>query len=88
MSYQTDRKSFAEKLDQEHHWPTHYLFKFIVPKGKEEEVTKIFPPDEYKIRESSNGNYVSVSAKIYLESSEEVIKIYEEAYKIPGIISL
>jgi len=88
MSYETNRKSFAEKLDQEHQWPTHYLFKFIVPKGKEEEVTKIFPPNEFSTRESSNGNYISISAKMYLGSSEEVIKIYEEAYKISGIISL
>ena len=38
MDYQQSRDEFKQQLDQEHQWPGWYLFKFIVPRSKEEEV--------------------------------------------------
>jgi len=81
-------QSFKEKLDREHSWPTVYMFKFIVPKGQEDQVYKVLSSYDVSSKASKNGNYVSVTAKSMMASSDEVIKIYKEAHKIAGIIAL
>lgn len=88
MSDELSRENFKEKLDSQYSWPSLYMFKFIVPKGKEVKVLHLFPYNEVTTKESKNGNYVSVTAKVMMGSSEDIIKIYEEAYKIEGVISL
>ena len=64
------------------------MFKFIVSKGRESEVAALFPSNEVSTKLSKNGNYISVTAKVMMRSSDEIIRIYEEAYKIEGVISL
>ena len=81
-------KSFKEKLEQTHAWPMLYLFKFIVPKGKEEEVRHLFirhPPTE---KSSQNGNFTSFTVQIMMHSSDAVIEVYQQAAAIEGIIAL
>ena len=80
--------SFREKLDQHHTWPSVYLFKFIVPKGKESEVKRLFPDHTTSDRISKKGNYISVSIALTMPSSEAVIDVYERAAKIEGIVAL
>ncbi|MGF1638779.1 MAG: DUF493 family protein [Cyclobacteriaceae bacterium] len=82
------RQSFKQKLDDEHNFPTEYLFKFIVPKDKEQEMYDIFSKSTYVIKPSSGGNYLSFTARVQMQSSDDVITIYERAYTIEGIISL
>lgn len=85
----SDRKaSFKEKLDQQHSWPSLYMFKFIVPHHKENEIQMLFPYNELTTKKSAGGKYVSVTAKVMMRSSDDVIRIYEEAYKVEGVISL
>jgi hypothetical protein len=81
-------KSLREKLDQHYSWPSLYIFKFIVPKGKEEEVKKLFPKHEATERLSKNGNYTSVTFNMMMPSSESVIDVYEKVSSIEGIIAL
>lgn len=88
MNYDQSRDEFKDRLDQEHSWPTWYLFKFIVPRSKESEVTALFPEEEVTVKESSKGNYRSVSVKMMMDSSESVMRIYEMAYQIDGILAL
>lgn len=80
--------SFREKLDQHHTWPSAYLFKFIVPKGKEQEVKKLFPQHETSDRISKQGNYISLSVEVMMPSSDAIITIYEQASHIEGIVAL
>lgn len=88
MSNQSSIDSFKEKLDQTYEWPALYTFKFIVPKKQEEKVRDLFTRHEVTAKESSKGNYISLTAKIMAESSEKVIDYYLEANKIEGIIAL
>ena len=88
MKEDKSRINFKEKLDDQYSWPSLYMFKFIVPKGKEDEVIVLFPSNEVSTKESKNGNYISVTAKVMMSSSEDIVRIYEEAYKIEGVISL
>lgn len=48
----------------------------------------LFPSNELSTKESKGGKYVSVTAKIMMGSSDDVIKIYEEAHKVEGVIAL
>lgn len=75
-------------LDESYTWPALYMFKFIVPKDKMEEVKSLFPKNEVAQRKSKEGNYLSLTCKILVNSSEEVIRVYTEASKIKGVISL
>ena len=81
-------ESFREKLDQHHSWPTLYMFKFIVPKGKEEEVRNLFPLHTPSEKESKNGNYISLTLQMMMPSSEAVISVYQKVAAIEGIIAL
>ena len=83
-----DYSEFIEKLENQHTWPSEYMFKFIVPNGKEEEVKKLFPKNILTEKPSRTGKYVSITAKIMIASSDAVIEIYEEASKIEGLIAL
>lgn len=81
-------ESFKSKLDQHYAWPSLYIFKFIVPKGKEEEVKKLFPQHITTERQSSQGNYASITVQMMMPSSQAVIDIYEQASGIEGLIAL
>ena len=79
---------FRQKLDQQYYWPALYMFKFIVPHGKEQEIKKLFPKNDILEKLSNKGNYSSLTIKMMLNSSEEVIRIYTEADQVEGVIAL
>ncbi len=79
---------FRDQLDSHYAWPALYTFKFIVPKGKEEEVKMLFPNHVFTERPSKNGNYTSVTLTMMMPSSEAVIKIYYSVSTIEGLIAL
>ncbi|MFK7845882.1 MAG: DUF493 family protein [Rhodothermales bacterium] len=79
---------FQQLLDDGLEWPSVYIFKFIVPRAHLAEVEKLFHNFPFKVRESSKGNYASVTANIEMHSSDEVIAMYTAAAKIEGIILL
>jgi uncharacterized protein len=81
-------QNFREKLDQNHSWPSLYIFKFIVPKGKEDEVKQLFPNHIAAEKPSSRGNYTSVTVQVMAPSSDAVIDIYIKASTIEGIVAL
>lgn len=81
-------KSFGEKLDQHYAWPSLYIFKFIVPKGKEDELKKLFPLHNTSEKQSKNGNYLSITIQMMMPSSQAVIEIYRQAAAIEGLIAL
>ena len=69
-----------------------YLFKFIVKSDvkKIAQIEALFNSDNAQIRltESSKGNFVSISAKEIMLSSDEIINIYIQSSKIEGVIAL
>jgi putative lipoic acid-binding regulatory protein len=80
--------SFRKKLDEHHVWPSLYVFKFIVPKGKEEQLKSMFIQHEISERVSANGNYTSFTINIMCPSGEAVINVYKMVENIDGIIAL
>lgn len=79
---------FEELLDDQNDWPTRYTFKFIAPAPQLDELKAVFGDHPVRVRESSKGNYKSVTAQIRMSSSEEVIQIYEKASGIEDVIAL
>ena len=88
MSGKKDDSAFKKQLDDHYEWPSKYLFKFIVPSGREGAFEHIFPGEDLKFRSSKGGKYISISADVVMNSSEEVMDIYRKAYEIEGVISL
>jgi putative lipoic acid-binding regulatory protein len=72
-------------------FPYVYLFKFIV-KADNKSIALIqamFGNDaEVFQKQSSKGNYVSLSVKQVVLSVEEIISIYKKASEIEGVITL
>jgi uncharacterized protein len=81
-------EKFREKLDRHYHWPALYMFKFIVPKGKEKEVKSLFPLHRSTQKSSKNGNYVSITIQMMMPSSHAVVDVYISAAQVEGIIAL
>lgn len=86
-----DNSNFRRLLAEEIKWPHIYMFKFIVETklGKEDQIISLFPKSaKVSFRPSRTGKYTSISISVIMGSPDEVLKHYEEAAKIPGIMSL
>lgn len=81
-----------ESLEATTKFPSEYLYKFIVPAigNKVVEIKAIFKGElaDISTKKSKTGKYISVSIKVKVNSSNEVITYYRKAEKIEGIISL
>jgi putative lipoic acid-binding regulatory protein len=79
---------FEDLLDDQNDWPTQYTFKFIAPASQLDELKAVFGDHPVRVRESSKGNYKSVTAHLQMSSSEEVVNVYEKASGIEDVIAL
>lgn len=85
----TSEQSFKDRLDGYYDWPCAYLFKFIAPHDKLDELKDLFADDlPVKTRASEQGNYVSVTAEPVMRDSDEVIAVYRKAAEIEGVVPL
>lgn len=79
---------FRGLLDDQNDWPTDYLFKFIVPSDELDDMKRVLGNERLKVRASSKGNYMSVTARRRVASSDDVIAIYKAAGDVEGVIAL
>lgn len=79
---------FQSLLDEQNAWPAEYVFKFIVPAARLDEVRHLFGQAPLMERASRNGNYVSITATMLIYSSDEIVAMYSTAAKIEGLIAL
>lgn len=87
---ETDWEGLKDKLDKLQ-FPSVYLFKFIFPNNNRTLalVEALFGMEaQVRINKSRNGNYLSVSAKEVMLSSEAVIERYLAASEIEGVMAL
>lgn len=81
--------SFKEKLDRHYAWPALYVFKFIVPLEKKNQLLQLFPRHVTSTEKTSEkGKYVSLTYQMMMPSSESVIDVYKKVSAIEGIIAL
>ena len=81
-------EKFKELLDREYSWPEKYTFKFIIKKTELEYALTFFDAKDLSFRESKAGKYVSLTLIRVMNSSDEVLSVYEKASVIPGLIAL
>lgn len=82
------RKKLEESIAS---FPYIYMFKFIIKSDNKTMalVEVIFDSDADIIqKQSSSGNYISITVKQVVLSVDEIISIYEKAAAIDGVISL
>jgi uncharacterized protein len=82
-----DFKGLEERLDKLD-WPSVYMFKFIVPIEKEEELLLLFNSNHVERKISKTGKYVGITSSYWIGSGSEVIAVYKKAATIEGIVSL
>lgn len=84
-----DKKFAKLKIQLEQiNWPEVYMFKFIVPSEKVDQVKPLFEEGEVSTRTSAKGNYVSVSIKLVMFSADHVLDRYRSVSHIEGLIAL
>jgi len=82
------RKKLEESITS---FPYIYMFKFIIKADNKAMalVEVIFDNDAEIIqKQSTKGNYISITVKQVVMSVDEIISIYEKAAEIEGVISL
>lgn len=79
---------FREQLENNYVWPALYMFKFIVPQHKAEEVKALFPLHGSTERQSEKGNYSSITIRMMMPGSDAIIEVYKRVSHIEGIIAL
>ena len=79
---------FRVSLDNEYDFPAEYSFKFIIKSKSKSKIFGLLPQSKITERLSKNGSYVSITLTKKMNSSEEIVYIYEKASKIKGVISL
>ena len=93
MSDRTEKyEKLKKQLEEGFEWPSVYMFKFIVPADdrKVSQVESLFNTEEssVRMRQSSKGTYVSITAQELMIGPDRVIARYLEAEKIEGLIAL
>lgn len=86
-----DFTELKKKLEESGDWPRVYFFKFIIPSSNEKlaKVEALFGSEaQVSIKQSTKGNYVSVSAKELMLTADRVIERYEKAAEIEGLMAL
>ena len=83
-------EKLKELMDENPKWPRVYIYKFIVRNlsGKVAEVKQHFESAEMSEKLSKNGNFVSITVKEMVTSSDYVIQKYKSMENINGLISL
>ena len=75
-------------LENEYTWPANYKFRFIIPKELDSKIEAMFPNEKIEYKASKKGNYLSVTFDKMCQNSEEIIRIYEQASTVKGLILL
>ncbi|MCX6182372.1 MAG: DUF493 family protein [Bacteroidetes bacterium] len=84
-----DKFAYLRKqLETEFSFPLKYMFKFIVPHEKVEEVKPLFESGVMQERLSSTGKYKSITITMIVLSPDDVIDKYKSVAHIEGIVAL
>ena len=51
------------------------MFKFIVPISEKDKLLKFFKNDDYKLKESSSKNFISITLSKMMKNANEIIYI-------------
>ncbi len=83
--------NLRKKIAEHQTFPSVYMFKFILSSDNHKiaQIEALFNSEnvpEIYLRPSNRGRYVSITVKQFVESVEQIIKIYHLASAIPGVM--
>ena len=81
-------KKFRDLLDQSYQWPDYYEFKFILKVDERLEALNKLQGFTITETPSKKGNYISINARKLMQSTQEVLDVYQVMSTIKGIMSL
>lgn len=84
-------QNFRNKLLESTTFPSVYMFKFIVESDNRNIalVENLFSAEaDIHTKESGNGKYTSVTAKLVVMNVDEIMDVYRKALSIKGIMFL
>ena len=81
-------QKFRELLDESYQWPDYYEFKFIVKIDDKDQILNKLSGYSIVETPSKKGNYIAISARKLMKSTQEVLDVYDVMSTIKGIISL
>lgn len=96
MVSKKDNEDFYKRLEEQlvdsQQWPGTYLFKFIVKSDSShiERIRSFFQTMDahFTVKHSSKRNFVSLSAKVLMESPKAVTEIYRKMSQLEGVMAL
>lgn len=84
-------QSLLEQLNKDLNWPSVYMFKFIIPADNHKIAlvqSKFSDEAVLTQKESSKGNYISITVKEVMLNPTSVIEKYQEMEGIEGLMIL
>lgn len=79
---------FKAKLDLHYIWPCSYPFKFILKQENVAVLQNLLPQEQFILKTSAKGNYVSMTLEKEMNSSADVLAIYALVQEVPTLIAL
>jgi putative lipoic acid-binding regulatory protein len=83
-----EKDKFRALLDDSYQWPDFYEFKFIIKSDDKLLIIEKLPGFTIHETPSKQGKYTSITARKLMNTTDEVIKVYEMIGAIKGVISL
>lgn len=92
MHFNQDEQYFCSLLEKEYTWPDFYKFRFICAAASKEnlinKVEKFENIEKVTITPSAQDHYFSITFRLYVLKSEEVVQIYRHLSIVPGVIKI
>jgi uncharacterized protein len=79
-------EKFRALLDENYNWPDYYEFKFIVRMSDKDGIVANLQGFSILETPSKKGNYVSISARKLMKSTQEVLDVYQLMGTLKGIM--
>ena len=87
-----ENEKFLQLLDGQYSWPDYYLFRFVVQAAGEADfmdlLSKLAEAEKISITPSKTGKFKSISFRILIHKSQEVVEVYTHFQSIPGTIRI
>ncbi len=83
--------TLRKKLEETTTFPSVYMYKFIVQSDNRKIalIENLFETDaDIHMKESGNGKYTSITAKVVVVGVDEIIEVYKKVSEIEGVIFL
>ncbi|MDH4468153.1 MAG: DUF493 family protein [Bacteriovoracaceae bacterium] len=89
---ENDNEKFLQLLDAQYTWPDYYMFRFVVQAAGEVDfmhlLSKLVEAEKISVTPSKTGKFKSISFRVLIHKSQEVVEVYHHFQGIPGTIRI